>query len=227
MDGSSWRSFPCSACPPFRLRQTTLVLDAPGSELTDDTTIRGGAYSGVNYATDDVLETKNSSNTSNVRRALLKFNTSAVPQGTPITKAVLTLTVQSSGTASSRTIGVYWVSRSFLKNEANWYDYRSSTDWSSAGGDFGQRFASFSVGTTAGSKVSVDVTSLVQQAVSKTMGTRYARLGLVDISSANDESYRAFYSSRASDSTKRPKLVLTYGSTLRLRQHVQQQRLDH
>ena len=53
--------------------QTTVTLDSPGSELTDDTTIRGGAYAGTNFATDDVLETKATSDANNVRRSLLKF----------------------------------------------------------------------------------------------------------------------------------------------------------
>ena len=100
--------------------QTTKVLTA-GSGLTDDTTIRGGGYSSVNYSTDSTLSTKTSATASNVRRVLLKFDTSnTIPAGTKISKAVLTLTLQSAGAASSRPIAVRRVTRSFLKGSATW-----------------------------------------------------------------------------------------------------------
>lgn len=192
--------------------QTTKVLSAPGSQLTDDTTIRGGGYSGVNYSTDSTLATKTSSDSSNVRRVLLKFDTSnTIPAGASVSKAVLTLTLKSAGATSSRPIVVRRVTKSFLKGSANWSRYRSSSYWSSGGGDLAETWATTNVGRTAGSTVSFDVTSLVQKTVSGTFGSRYTRMALVDAGGADNESLRSFHSSRAGTTSVRPKLVVTYG----------------
>ena len=194
--------------------QTTKVLSAPGSGLTDDTTIRGGGYSGVNYSTDSTLSTKTSADASNVRRVLLKFDTSnTIPAGATVSKAVLTLTLQSAGAASSRPIAVRRVTKSFLKGSANWSRYRSSNYWSSAGGDLAETWATTNVGRTAGSTVTFDVTSLVQKTVSGSFGSRYTRMALVDVGGADNESLRTFHSSRAGTASVRPKLVVTYGGS--------------
>jgi endonuclease/exonuclease/phosphatase family metal-dependent hydrolase len=200
--------------PVVAAAQTTVTLDAPGSELTDDVTIRGGGYAGVNFSSDDTLTTKTSSNSTNVRRVLMKFDTAnTIPAGANITSARLTLTLKSAGAASSRSIAVQRVTKSFIKNSATWLDYRSGSDWSSAGGDLADRWATVSVGRTAGSTVSFDLTNFVQQTVNNAFGTRYTRFALVDVSSASDESMRVFYSSRASTSSVRPRLVVTYGGS--------------
>jgi endonuclease/exonuclease/phosphatase family metal-dependent hydrolase len=196
--------------------QTTKVL-AAGSGLTDDTTIRGGGYSGVNYSTDSTLSTKNSSNISNVRRVLLKFDTAnTIPAGTTISKAVLTLTLQSAGAASSRPIAVRRVTKSFLKGSANWSRYRSASYWSSAGGDLAETWATTNVGRSAGSTATFDVTSLVQKTVSGSFGSRYTRFALIDVGGTDAESLRTFHSSRAGTASVRPKLVVTYGSATAL-----------
>ena len=122
--------------PAVAAAQTTVTLSAPGSQLTDDVTIRGGGYAGVNYSTDDTLATKASSEGSNRRRTLLKFDTAnTIPAGANVSKATLTLTLKSAGATSTRPIGVYRVTRSFLKGAATWMDYRSGRSWSNWGGD--------------------------------------------------------------------------------------------
>jgi len=197
--------------------QTTVTLDAPGSELTDDVTIRGGGYAGVNYSSDDSLVTKASSNISDVRRTLMKFDTSHyIPAGAQVSKATLTLTLKSAAAASSRPIGVYRVTKSFLKASANWLDYRTGADWSNAGGDLAEKWTGSYVGSSAGSKVTFDLTSFVQKTVSGGFGSRYTRFALVDVGTADTESMRVFYSSRAGTASVRPKLVVTYGSTTSL-----------
>ena len=145
---------------------------------------------------------------------LLKFDTSnTIPAGTKISKAVLTLTLQSAGAASSRPIAVRRVTKSFLKGSANWSRYRSSYYWSSAGGDLAETWATTNVGRTAGSAVTFDVTSLVQKTVSGSFGSRYTRMALVDVGGADAESLRTFHASRAGTASVRPKLVVTYGGS--------------
>ena len=149
-----------------------------------------------------------------MRRVLLKFDTSnTIPAGTRISKAVLTLTLQSAGAASSRPIAVRRVTRSFLKGSATWSRYRSSYYWRSAGGDLAETWATTNVGRTAGSTVTFDVTSLVQKTVSGSFGSRYTRMALVDVGGSDAESLRTFHASRAGTASIRPKLVVTYGGS--------------
>jgi endonuclease/exonuclease/phosphatase family metal-dependent hydrolase len=192
--------------------QTTVTLAAPGSELTDDVTIRDGVYAGVNHSSDDSLVTKTSSDINNVRRVLMKFDTaSTIPAGAAVSRATLILTLKSAGTSSSRPLAVYRVTKSFLKSSATWMDYRSGNLWSSAGGDLAEQEAIVNVGRTAGSTVTFDLTNFVQQTVRNAFGTRYTRFELADIGSADNESMRVFHSSRAPVASVRPRLVVTYG----------------
>jgi endonuclease/exonuclease/phosphatase family metal-dependent hydrolase len=198
---------------PAAAQTTTITLAAPGTELTDDVTIRGGGYAGVNYSTDDSLVTKTSSDTSNVRRVLLKFDTAhTIPAGATIVSATLTLTLKSAGAALSRPIAAYRVTKSFLKSNATWLQYRSDANWASVGGDVAERWATIDVGRGAGATVTFDLTRLVQQTVAGTFGTRYTRFALEDTGTADNESMRVFHSSRAVSEFVRPKLVVTYDS---------------
>jgi endonuclease/exonuclease/phosphatase family metal-dependent hydrolase len=103
--------------------------------------------------------------------------------------------------------------QSFDQGQATWYRRRTGYSWSSAGGDIGTRYATATVGTSAGTKVSFNVTSLVQQTVNGSFGSRYTRIALVDAGSASARSYKEFHSSSASDSSVRPVLKVVYGGT--------------
>ena len=199
--------------PAIAAAQTTITLAAPGTELTDDVTIRGGGYGGVNFSTDDSLVTKTSADASNVRRILMKFDTAnTIPAGATVVSAKLSLTLKSADSALSRPITVYRVTKAFLKDGATWLDYRTATDWSSVGGDFAEKWATVVVGRSTGTTVTFDVTGLVQQTVAGRFGSRYTRLALTDSGAADNGSMRVFHSSRAATASVRPKLIVTYGS---------------
>jgi endonuclease/exonuclease/phosphatase family metal-dependent hydrolase len=199
--------------PSVAAAQTTVTLAVPGTELTDDVTIRGGGYAGVNFSADDSLVTKTSADINNVRRILMKFDTAnTIPAGASVVSAKLTLTLKSAATAVSRPITAYRVTKSFLKDNATWLDYRSGVDWFSVGGDFAERSATVYVGRSTGETVTFDITGLVQQAVAGTVGTRFTRLALIDTGAADDGSMRVFHSSRAANTSVRPRLTVTYGS---------------
>jgi endonuclease/exonuclease/phosphatase family metal-dependent hydrolase len=199
--------------PGVAAAQTTITLTVPGTELSDDVTIRGGGYAGVNFSTDDSLVTKFSSDNSNVRRVLMKFDTAnTIPAGVTIASATLTLTLKAAGAATSRPLAAYRVTKSFLKDSATWMDYRRDADWSSVGGDLAEKWATVDVGRSVGQTVTFDLTRLVQQTVSGTFGTRYTRFALADTGAADNESMRVFHSSRAANTSVRPRLVVTYGS---------------
>ena len=190
--------------------QTTVTLDTPA--VATDTTIRGGIYAATNFDA-DLLVTRASTNDSYQRRALLDFDTaSAVPKGTTVESAVLTMTVHWGGTTSARRVAVYAVTRAFDASQATWDIASSTTPWATRGGDLGPQAALAEVPNTDGAKVSFDVTASVQAALSAS--SRRTRLALVDddTATAARQGYRDYYSLEAADPTVRPRLVVTYGT---------------
>jgi endonuclease/exonuclease/phosphatase family metal-dependent hydrolase len=205
--------FAFAGLPAIAHGQTTVTLDASGTEVSVDTTIRGGGYASVNYGTSDSLQTKSDTESSYKRRVLLKFDTqNYIPSGAVITSAQLYLTLKEADDSTSRPIDVYRVTKSFLARQATWLDYRDGMAWGNGGGDLGGRYTTTYVGNAVGSAYKFNLTELVQQSVNGTFGSRYTRLVLVDAGGASSRSLRTFYSSRSSNSALRPKLVISYGS---------------
>jgi len=191
--------------PAASFAQTTVTLAVP-----DDVTIRGGGYASTNFSTNDTLEVKTSSGASYTRRALLKIDTqNTIPSGAVIKSAKLYLTLQYASGGTSQRIDAFRIQKSFLPREANWLDYRDASTWSSGGGDFSGPFATTYIGNAVGSTYAIDLTNLVQRTVNGEFGSRYTRVGLVTTGAITDN-YRSFYSSRASNSAVRPKLVVSY-----------------
>ncbi|MGH9348712.1 MAG: DNRLRE domain-containing protein [Vicinamibacterales bacterium] len=192
--------------------QTTVVLDRPDSEIVD-AFIRAGNYANTVY-NNGVLVTKANNNGSYRRRALLKFDThNTIPANATIQSATLTLTLRWSE-SDTRTLSAYRVTTKFDETAATWYRRSNSgARWTTAGGDLGARYETASVGRTAGTRVSFNLTSLVQDAVRGNFGSRYTRVALVDAGSSSASSYKEFYSSEASDSSVRPRLTVVYGGS--------------
>jgi endonuclease/exonuclease/phosphatase family metal-dependent hydrolase len=191
--------------------QTTVVLSQP-AQVTD-TTIRSGSYAATNYGTQP-LATQAGTTSSAVQRALVKFDTeNSIPAGATITSATMTLTLKSGGADASRAITVYPVLTTFQTQEANWSVRKTSVAWSTAGGDLGSAVATMTVPNTAGTKVTVDVTMAVQQAVNAPSGSsRYTRLALVDRGSASSGSSRQYASVEDTTTSARPALKVVYST---------------
>jgi endonuclease/exonuclease/phosphatase family metal-dependent hydrolase len=198
-----------SVCAPVMAQaQTTVVLDAPDSESID-TVVRGGAYASTNYGS-GVLLTRASSDASYVRRSLMKFDTETrIPARATITSARLTMTVKSGG-SEARRLAAYRIVNSFDERYATWTRRKSGYNWSKAGGDLGSKYAEATV-NGPGTKVTFDVTRLVQEAVNGNFGSRWTRIGVLDPGSASSGSYREYYSSETSTASLRPTLTVVYG----------------
>ena len=193
--------------------QTTLTLNQAPDVV--DTTIRNGSYANTNHEGQTLL-TRASTDPEWERRTLLKFDTeNTIPQGTPITSAYLTLTVKSGlGTAGqTRAVVAYRGTTGWLEQDATWLTRMDTTRWSSPGGDLGAVAGQAAVSNVPGSKAIFDVTGLVRQAVAGQLDTRYTRLELIDNEPSAKESYREYYSSEDSTASRRPTLVVVYGST--------------
>ena len=191
--------------------QTTVVLDAPDSEVVD-TTIRAGSYASKNLNGDSLI-TRASDNPEYVRRALLKFDThNTIPAGATIQSATLTLTLEHSD-AQTRTVSAYRVASSWDEGSATWTKRNSSYVWGTSGGDLAAKYASTTVGTSPGAKVTFDVTRLVQEVVKGNYGSRYTRVALTDDGASSGDSYKEYFRSETSDASVRPKLTVVWGGS--------------
>src|SRR5215210_7273905 len=158
-------------------------LAAQTLTLTDSnaTTLRGGTYASTVLNGQTRLETRASDDPAFERRVLLKFDThNTIAAGTPITSAYLTITV-AGGNSQTRTLSAYHVTTSYDQTSATWNNRKSGTPWGERGGDTGARFDQKSITNTAGTKVTFNVTALVQAIVRGDFGSsRYTRLLLLD-----------------------------------------------
>jgi endonuclease/exonuclease/phosphatase family metal-dependent hydrolase len=191
--------------------QSTLTLTESSA-----TTLRGGSYASTNFSSAQIVETRASSDLTYVRRGLLKFDThTTLPQGTSIVSATLTVTVATSGNPETRNLSAYQVNASYDETAATWNQRKSGVKWSSAGGDLGARYDVRSITNTAGSKVTFNLTSLVQAVVRGDFdpSSRYTRVELIDEGSSSQDSYKQIYSDEASDPSLRPTLTITYGGS--------------
>jgi len=190
--------------------QTTVVLNQSGTQVTD-TTIRNGTYANTNCDGATILTRNSASDPNWERRAILKFDTAnTIPAGSKISSATLTLTLKSGlGTAGqTRNVNAYRISSPFQEAQATWMTRESTSRWATPGGDIAEQFASAAVSNVAGSKVTFDVTNLVQQTSDGKFDTRYTRVALIDVGSDTKESYREYYSSKDVDPARRPTLTV-------------------
>jgi endonuclease/exonuclease/phosphatase family metal-dependent hydrolase len=187
---------------------STLVLNDSSA-----TVLRGGSYASTNFSSQQLLETRASSDPTYVRHIQTKFDThNTIPAGTPIASAKLTLTV-AGGNDETRQLTAFRGGYSYNEWEANWYQRKSGKAWPTAGGDMSEVAARQSATSGVGSKVTFDVTSVVQNIVNGGYGgSRYARFLIADMGGSSRAGYKQFYSDEAADPNVRPVLSVTLGS---------------
>jgi endonuclease/exonuclease/phosphatase family metal-dependent hydrolase len=191
--------------------QTTVVIDTPDRVV--DSFIRAGNYANRVYDTGGLV-TKANKSASYVRRTLLRFDThDTIPVNSVVQSATLTLTLNWSET-DTRTLTAYRLTRAFDEAGSTWYRYKSTGEsWTTAGGDLGASYAQASVGSAPGTRVTFDLTRLVQETVNGVHGSsRWTRVALVDGGATSPASYKEFYSSEAADPALRPQLRVVYGA---------------
>ena len=174
-----------------------------------DTTIRGGTYAATNFDA-DLLVTRASSDPTFVRKALLDFDLAgAVPAGSVVQSATLTVTVHWGGVTAARGVGVFDVTTPFVASQATWDVASATMPWHKPGGDLGREWTRSSVPNGAGARATFDVTALVRAASTTT--SPHARIALVDVDTltAARDGYRDYFSSEATDPATRPSLTIT------------------
>jgi endonuclease/exonuclease/phosphatase family metal-dependent hydrolase len=201
-----------SMLPGTAAAQTTVVLNQ-GPQVTD-TTIRAGVYENTNFDGAPLITRRSTTDEPQwERRVLLKFDTAnTIPQGAEIVSATLRLTVRSGLGSGTRPLGLFRVPVGFLEDEATWRTRMGSSRWSVPGGDFAEQWSAGYAPATPGAVVQFDVTSLVQRVVNGEFDTRYTRMLLADPEAPAKESYREYYSSEDSSSSRRPTLTIVLAS---------------
>jgi len=191
--------------------QTTVVIDDPATQV-DDARIQGGTLASTIFSGERLATKIHPTSATYTRRSVLKFDThNTVPAGASVQSAKLTLTL-SKADAETRKLGIYRLSQTFDEKYTSWYARKSGLKWLTAGGDLAEKWAETSVGASVGSKVTFDVTALVQAVVKGTYGSsRYTRIAMVDLGTGSNTSYKEFYNSESSDPSVRPVLTVVYG----------------
>jgi len=195
-----------AAAPAFA--QTTLTLTDSNA-----TTLRGGTYASTAFGVAAIVETRASSDPTYVRRALFKFDTNTtLAQGTPIASAKLTITVAAGSDPETRQLAAYHETSPYDQRVATWMLRSAGTKWSAGGGDKAARYAVGTITGTSGSKVTFDVTTLVNAIVRGDFGSsRYTRILLIDEGASSKLSYKQIYSDDAADPSVRPTLTIVTG----------------
>jgi hypothetical protein len=193
--------------------QTTLILSAPDSQVTD-TTVRNGPYATVNQD-GPLLLTRFSTVPEWERRTLLSFETTPIPVGSVVSSAILTVTVKSGLGASgtTRPVTAHRLTAPFVETQATWMVRQTLVPWGTPGGDLGESYGTFAVSIVAGSRVTYNLTGLVQRAVNGEFGARQTHVALVDVGGGGNvkESYREYHASESSTTGSRPTLTVVYG----------------
>jgi hypothetical protein len=210
---ATWTAIAAVGTSGAAFAQTSQVLSAPNTQVID-TMIRNGAYATFNHD-GPLLLTRFSTVADWERRTIFAYETTSIPQGSIVSSAILTLTVKSGLglVGETRPVTAYRLTAGFIETQASWRDRQSLVPWQTPGGDLGESYTTAAVSNVAGTKVSFDVTALVQRTVSGNFGSRQTRLALVDVGGGDNakESYREYHASESSSTGSRPKLTVVYG----------------
>jgi hypothetical protein len=102
------------------------------------------------------------------RRSMVRFDLSAIPNGSTITSATLKLT-ETGTQGSARTLAVHRLTKNWTNAGVTWNKYDGVTDWTAAGGDYAAATATNAITWTASYKtdtwdVTTDVDNFVNNA---------------------------------------------------------------
>jgi RHS repeat-associated protein len=191
---------------------TYTFTSQPGGSGTD-TSITSGSPDNSNGT--DVLHIGRNSSAS-VGHGLLKFDLSSIPQSATISGATLSIWVEEDLASSSGTICAYRSRQNWTEAGATWNNYDGTNPWNTAGayGSLDTEQANIGCANTTASQAVGSVITItlspeqIQEMVSGVWVNRGIMLRMVVESAQNR--YDFYSSDEATQTTKRPKLVVNY-----------------
>jgi hypothetical protein len=172
---------------------------------TQDTSIKSDVPA-TNYGT-AVTDTIDGSPDQSV---LIKWDVSAVPKGSLVTAATITVNVTNT---TPDTYNIYEMKRNWAEGQANWTNYTTASAWQTAGASGANDRASEVLGTMTSTATGLKTFTLNwfgRALVQRWIDVPSTNFGLVLQNYAvTDALY--FDSSEAATAANRPKLTLTYG----------------
>ena len=192
---SAWSASSGTAGMQAVIAQSLPTILAPAA----DSYVRGGAFANDNYSSDVVLWVKNDPNASVDRQTYLRFNMTGITS--PLQSVILTLTPVYLGTdAASMTLGI-----SLLSDASD--DWNPSTlTWNNRPQGEGIVETISGAALSVGQPISLDVTSLVEQALN---ANGLASFQITATSAPDIAGYVEFASTNNSTAAWQPTLAVT------------------
>jgi hypothetical protein len=151
------------------------------------------------------------------KRILIKFSLAAIPAGSVINSAVLSLYIDSDLASNARDINVYRLLRAWTEAGATWNKYDGTNDWGTAGaGNTSNDREAANIGSTniasdPATDFEVQITLTASKIQEMLNNGIFTNNGFLLQMSTEDNDYHSFRSSEyAVDTTKIPKLVISY-----------------
>jgi hypothetical protein len=163
----------------------------------------------TNYGTDNNAYIGEKYGASTVRRMLIKFDLTDLPANAAIISATLSLYCIADESNNARTCRVYRVKRDWSEAQATWTIWKTSNNWSTAGGFHANDCEQTDIGTRA---FSATETLNEFKAFTLTPTTKAdLDLGngwLIKMDTESDDAYQ--FTTREGTAANRPKLVIVY-----------------
>lgn len=185
-------------------RTLTTTVIQPSAAIGKDTFIEGeSSHVTHNKASDADLKTDSETNKS--FRTLLQFDLENIPVAAKIQTATLELYLDSN-TGTEDTVNAHTLLQSWTEDGVNWNTYDGINAWTNTGGDYAITSAGSFIASGTGWK-SMELLNTVQSWVDTSL-TNNGIILLSDDGLGNNE--KVYTSSDDADSTKHPKLTITY-----------------
>ncbi|MBI5950217.1 MAG: DNRLRE domain-containing protein [Chloroflexi bacterium] len=200
--------------PVYAQEFTEVVLQPDGNSGYD--TYISSVNTSTNYGTAQTMLVGETS-ADEIGRGIITFDTSAIPADAAVETATLSLWVESDQATNASTLQLYALIPPWVESEAHWTRYRISPinglpdNWQTAGasgaGDIDGVAGTYSLAADLTQGAQIDIT-LDPEIVGHIIRENYYGFLLKTETEANDA--YAFYTSDATDETKRPKLTVSY-----------------
>jgi hypothetical protein len=170
-----------------------------------------------NFDNYDIIMVGNSGGHST--RALIKFDLTGIPSDATITSATLTLTIKTDNSSNARDYKIYRSLRAWNEGTATWNIWDTGNNWTTAGaGGSGTDVDYSTVWSTANMGASDPVNTTKDfvfngtgiTELQKMVDGTYSNNGWVIKADTENSDRYSFYSSSATTSSYRPKLVVVY-----------------